>query len=198
MKNNVWQRKKTIMKAKGHLVIKRECQWKKEWKSLENIKTNIPRILNIDTEESLINAIRDGSVFGFITVDVTTPESIIQERDGAGFLFPPVIQRMVIEEKHLSPYMKQKFITDERKLEKTPTVVQTYHATQVFVMTEMARVWMNIGLKISNITQFVQYVPGKTLLPFTEKVTGMRCQATRENDEAKATTAKLYGNSGKS
>ena len=185
------------MKAKGHLLIKRECQWKKEVKSFKHINTNIPRILKHDTEESLLNAIRDGSVFGFVTVDVTTPKSIIEERDAAGFLFPPVIRRMVIEEQHLSPFMKQQFTNDERKLGKTPTVVQTYNASQVFVMTEMVRVWMKIGLEISNITEFVQYIPGKTLLPFTEKVTGMRIQATRENDDAKATTAKLYGNSGK-
>ena len=63
-------------------------------------------------------------------------------------------------------------------------------------MTEMVRVWIKMGMKISNITQFIQYIPGKVLLPFTEKVTAMRCEATYEKDEAKSLTAKLYGNSG--
>ena len=77
-------------------------------------------------------------------------------------------------------------------------MVQTYNAEQTFALTEMVRVWMKMGLEISNITQFVQYIPGKTLLPFVQKVTKMRVDATYDKDEAKATTAKLYGNSGES
>ena len=104
---------------------------------------------------------------------------------------------MVIEEQHMSDYTKQQFENQRRKLKKDETVVQTYHADQIFVMTEMVRVWMKMGLKISNITEFVQYIPGKTLLPFTQKVTRMRIEATYEKDESKALTAKLYGNAGR-
>ena len=43
----------------------------------------------------------------------------------------------------------------------------------------------------------MQYEGGKALKPFTEKVVSMRIAATNESDEAKANTAKLYGNSGK-
>ena len=55
---------------------------------------------------------------------------------------------------------------------------------------------LQIMMSIGNISQFIQYIPGKVLLPFTEKVTAMRCEATYEKDEAKSLTAKLYGNSG--
>ena len=183
--------------SKGKLITIRECEWKHELKKHIMIKTVIPRILFNDNESSLIDAIQNGSVYGFVMCDVRTPLSIIKERERAGFLFPHVIKRMTIEEDHLSPFMKQKFLADDRKLGSTQTLVQVYNADRIFVLTEMVRVWMRIGSKISNITQFVQYVPGKTLLPFVEKVTRMRCEATYDKDEAKATTAKLYGNSGK-
>ena len=184
------------MMSHGKLVTIRECQWKLEVKNHAQIQTIIPRILLKDNEATLLAAIENGSVFGFVTCDVRTPLSIIKDREEAGFLFPHIIKRMTIEDAHLSNFMREKFVADERKLGSSPSLIQAYNAEQIFVLTEMVRVWMRIGSKISNITQFVQYVPGKTLLPFVEKVTRMRCEATYENDEAKATTAKLYGNSG--
>ena len=52
-------------------------------------------------------------------------------------------------------------------------------------MTPLIEFYLKLGLEISNVTQFVQYIPGKVLEPFTKKVYNMRCQATREKDEAK-------------
>ena len=196
MKRETWDNKKSFMESKGHLTVMRECDWKRQIKHVIKVKTLMPRILLNDSEKSLIEAICNGSVYGFVTCDVVTPIEMIKQRDSDGYLFPPIVRRMTIEDDHLSPYMKEKFLVNNRKLGKTPTVVQTYNANQIFVLTEMVRVWMKMGLKISNITEFIQYIPGKTLLPFVEKVTRMRCEATYDKDEAKATTAKLYGNSG--
>merc|ERR1711911_99133 len=51
-----------------------------------------------------------------------------------------------------------------------------------------------MGLKVSNVTKFVQYQPGRALAPFVKKVTEGRIAATYEKDEAKANTYKLFGN----
>ena len=64
-------------------------------------------------------------------------------------------------------------------------------------MTPLVQFYLSRGILIKNITRFVQYEGGKALKPFTEKVVSMRIAATNEHDEAKANTAKLYGNSGK-
>ena len=55
---------------------------------------------------------------------------------------------------------------------------------------------MEKGLKINNIKEFIQYIPGKGFLPFAKKVVKLRSEATVENDDAKQLTAKLFGNSG--
>ena len=60
----------------------------------------------------------------------------------------------------------------------------------------MAQFYLSRGMKISNITKFIQYEGGKALKPFAQKVFDMRVEATVEKDEAKSNTAKLYGNSG--
>ena len=57
--------------------------------------------------------------------------------------------------------------------------------------------WISRGMKISNITKFYQFIPGKALKPFADKVYKMRCEATYEKDESKGNTAKIFGNSGK-
>ena len=63
-------------------------------------------------------------------------------------------------------------------------------------MTPLVQHYMDEGLLIRNVSQFIQYIPGKSLLPFADKVYELRCEATYEKDESKATTAKLFGNSG--
>lgn len=51
-------------------------------------------------------------------------------------------------------------------------------------------------MTVSNISEFVQFVPGACFKPFTDKVTQLRIEATNEKDDAKQLTAKLFGNSG--
>ena len=55
---------------------------------------------------------------------------------------------------------------------------------------------MDHGMKVFDVKEFIQYIPGKCFLPFTEKVVKLRVEATYENDDAKQLTAKLFGNSG--
>ena len=175
----------------------RECQWQKFKSSQFTLPHNtaLANILHIDDEASLLKGIVDNTLFGFLKCDVTTSTELIKEYDQAGYLFPPVIQRATITEEMLSPYMRQRYLEEA----KTPseTVIQSYHGKQVFVMSTMVNRWLELGMKVSNITTFVQYQPGRALAPFVKKVTEGRIAATYEKDEAKANTYKLFGNGGK-
>ena len=195
-KRQVWEKKQQYFKSKGILHTMRECRWKEILKSGNQfpVKTPISRILHRDNEKSLLEAIENDQVFGFLKCDIHTPTEIIEADIAQGFLFPPVIQRMTLEEKHLSPYMMERYTEDRRS--PAETVVQTYNASQLFVFTPVVRHYQKRGMKIRNITQFVQYQPGEIFKPFTEKVTQGRISATYEKDEAKANTFKLFGNSG--
>ena len=146
----------------------RECEWKKIMKTLDPPQTQMGRILCRDNEESLLKAIAEDELFGFLVCDVTTPENLIKEYEAAGFLFPPIIQRMDITEEHLSPYMRQRYIEEQRKPQST--VVQTYNGSGVFVLSSMVQFWMERGMKISNVKKFIQYQPGCALEPFVQKV----------------------------
>ena len=175
----------------------RECTWTRFKKSQMDlpVDTAMARILHVDNEQTLLEGIAEESLFGFLCCDVTTPVEQIEEYQAAGFLFPPVISRMDLMDEHLSPYMRERYTEENEK--PANTVVQTYCGKQVFVMSTMVNRWLKLGMKVSNITKFIQYVPGRAFKPFVTKVTEGRIAASYEKDEAKANTYKLFGNSGK-
>ena len=157
-------------------------------------KTRIGRILYEDNEESLLEAISSDEVFGFVVADVRTPDKVMEKYKD--FLFPPVFRHGVIDEDMLSPYMKQRVAEEGRKLGEK-TVLQCYNADQLLIMTPMVKFYLEEGIIVKNVTKFYQYQPGKSLLPFQERVYNLRVAATYEKDESKQLSAKLVGNSGK-
>ena len=192
-KKALWQRKKTFLKSKGILIEMRECHWATKMATLENIPTAMGRILNTDTPSTLLEAIKTSKVFGFVVADLSCPDHI-RESFGS-FLFPPLIQKMELDESHLSPYMLEKTLEEQRK-RKFQTVVQTYNGKDMFLLTTLLKFYLELGLVVTNIKTFIQYQPGKCLAPFKDKVYNMRVEATKAKDLAKSTTSKLFGNSG--
>ena len=167
-KRKTWNEKSEYFKSTGVLHIMRECEWKRQLKYHRSIETKLGRILSYDNETTLLKAIVDNTVFGFLQCDVTTPKHLIQEYQDANFLFPMVIQRMELSVEHLSPYMKKRY--EQEKKSPDMTVVQTYNGENQFVMTPIVQLWLKRGMKVSNIKLFVQYEPGAALKPFVQKV----------------------------
>lgn len=172
------------------------CVWRKMLKTMKEFpKPKLGRLYQSDTEESLLQAIRDDVVFGFVVADVRSEESLIMDHVTNEFIFPPVVSKRQLTMDHLSPYMRQQYI--EARKQPSETVVQTFHGDQVVLLTAMVQFYMENNIKVQNITKFIQYEPGCSLRPFTKKVTSMRVEAARTGDEAKGMTGKLMGNSGK-
>ena len=146
-------------------------------------------------KNTVLKGIKNDEIFGFIRCDVTSPEAMIKKHMKNGFLFPPVITKQIIDDEMLSPFMRELNKNSKAKQEASP--VQTYHGTNVFLFTPLVKLYMEMGMKISNVREVVQYFPGKCFLPFANRVVQLRSEATRDGDDAKQLTAKLFGNSGK-
>ena len=97
-----WEKKKAFFKKTGVLHVMRECTWRKFKRSQLDlpVDTALARILHVDTEETLLQGIIDETLFGFLCCDVETPVEKIKEYEAAGYLFPPVISRMDLSDKH--------------------------------------------------------------------------------------------------
>ena len=120
--------------------------------------TEIPRIMMTDNENSLLNAIRNDEVFGFVVADVSTPDNIREEF--GSFLFPPVVRRMTLNQDHLSDHMKKVCVEENRKLE-FKTLVQTYSCEQEVLMTPLVKMYLERGIIVKNITRFIQFKAGR-------------------------------------
>ena len=99
------------MRSRGHLITIRECDWTQQLKTMTEEATHIPRILLQDNEASLLKAIQENKVYGFVTLDLDTPEKV--RKDFGSFLFPPLISRRDLTIDHLSPYMQRRIIEEE-------------------------------------------------------------------------------------
>ena len=145
-------------------------------------------------QKTLLKGIKDDEIFGFIRCDVTSPDAMIKKHSKNGFLFPPVITKQLIEDEMLTPFMRE--LNQNSKSKEEPSPVQTYHGTDLFLFTPLVKLYMELGLEISNVQEVVQYYPGKCFLPFANRVVQLRSEATRDGDDAKQLTAKLFGNAG--
>ena len=137
----------------GQLIIMRECTWNKMKCEINFPATALPRILLKDTEASLLEAIQNESIFGFVLCDVETPEEIRSQF--GSFLFPPIIQKMEIDESYLSPYMLNIAEKEGQKVKRT-TLVQTYNCKQQLFMSPLIKMYLDRGLIVRNITKFIQ------------------------------------------
>ena len=171
-----------------------DCIWRKQRRYLKNkgIKTQIGRILEKDNQDTLLKAIQKEEVFGFIACDVSTPQHLIDEFRKNEFNFPPIITKFELKEEHLSEYMKTRYNQEGKS--PSETVIQRYHGQNILLMTSTAKLYMDRGLKITNVSRMVQFEPGRCFSPFVDTVKRMRIEATIEGDDLKATTAKLVGN----
>ena len=155
---------------------------------------NCPQNVKLD-QKTLLKGIKNEEIFGFIQCDVISPKAMIDKHLKNGFLFPPVITKQIVEDDMLSPFMKEQ--NDKRPLkQKDASPIQTYHGSKVFLFTPLVKLYMEMGMEISNVTEVIQYYPGKCFLPFANRVVQLRSEATRDGDDAKQLTAKLFGNSG--
>ena len=196
VRNFKWLAKKEDILRHGYeLEVIWECQFDKLLPEIKDIETNIPDILQkFQCEKELLAGVRSGKFFGFLVCNVSSPPAVIEEMKD----FPPVIKRVNITTEYLTNYMKKQIKHEKPNAAKfeRETLVQCFNAENHLLMTNLAQFYMAKGLKISNVTKFIQFIPNKSLLPFVEHVTSMRIDAEENNLPTKGNTAKIFGNSG--
>ena len=190
-----WETKSQYLRRFGELKTIRECVWVEKLKSLRSVQTSfLPQILSkYSNEKTLLEGIRSEKLFGFAVCDVTCPEKTFEEIKSINF--PPVIQRGLIDEDLLSPYMAGRCKERGYKLPQK-TLIQTYNGKQLLLYTPVIQFYMKLGLVISNVTKFIQYKPAKPLEPFVQKITEGRIAACESGNGPLELAYKIIGNSG--
>ena len=136
---NKWNKKAEELRSKGVEVrLMRECEWKNTLKNVTETPTRMPRILKQDTEESLLEAIKNDEVFGFAVCSISTDPKDIDKMQKMGYLFPPIIQRKEMNFAEANDVMKP-LIKQKNKNKKVTSVIQTYNAEDQLIMTPIIR-----------------------------------------------------------
>ena len=197
--DKTWLRKKAYLEGRGKLIYIWECKWRSEAVRInQNSSGNIfdtpefPLIMKkTGNENDILSGIRAGNIFGFIVCDVVTPEEVIERIKYLNF--PPVIQRMDVEEAHLSEYMSGRVQSEGTKLPRN-TVVQTFNAKQILLYSPLVQFYMKLGMKITKITKFIQYKPGIVMKEFVKQITEGRIKAIEEKKSNLGLAYKTVGN----
>ena len=188
-----WEEKSRYLRQYGELRTMRECIWLEKLKSIGKTETPyLPDILKKwSNEKDLLNGIQSGRIFGFVICDIICPQEVYDEIKSINF--PPIIQRGIIDEDLLSPYMLDRCKSRGYKLPQK-TLIQTYNGEQILLYTPLVQFYMRLGLKIKNVTKFVQYKATHPLEPFVQKIVNGRVKAAESGNEPLELAFKIIGN----
>ena len=188
-----FERKKEFLETRGTVITMRGCEWKKKLRTVRSLTSpSFPDVYqNFSSEQKILDGIEKNDLFGFVVADVTTPPDVLEKI--LPLNFPPIIHRAEIDESMVSDYMKKRCEARDRKLPQE-TLVQTYHAKQLMIYTATLKFYLELGLKISNVSKFIQFIPTQPLESFVEKITQGRINAVKSGNESLGTAYKIIGN----
>ena len=144
------------------------------------------------TFEKIIEGIRNESLYGFLIVDIHTPNELKEKFKD----FPLIIKNSFISRKDIGDYMQN--VTKEHNLLKKEQkyLISSYFAEKFLINSEMAKFYLEMGLKITKIYEFIEFFPQKCFAPLAQEIVNSRRLADTDKSKAViALTNKLTGNS---
>ena len=189
--------KKQTLESFGYEVVQiTECQWLKKRRNpeiaafIKNLKLIQPRHqLN---SQKIIDGVKNGSLFGFVQVDIFTPEELKPKfRD-----LPLIIKNTLISRDDIGSLMKG--IAQEQGLLKKPEkfLISSYFGEKILLSTNLCKFYLEMGLQISKVHEFVEFYPQRCFSALADQIV----QDRRRGDQnpsyrITAMTQKLLGNS---
>ena len=164
-----------------------ECQWKELKKQpqisafLKTLRYSKPR--RQLSKEKILNGIRTGELYGFVFVDVFTPENLKEKFED----FPLVYKNVEISRDDIGPYMKS--IAEQHGYLKKPRkyLINSHFGIDVLINTNMCKFYLEMGLEIRKIHEFVQFHPVKCFENLGMEIANARREA--DQDEQKQVIA---------
>ena len=174
-----------------------ECEWHrmKKDRDVQHIVKSLdlckPKYnLNADT---ILEGVKNGSLFGVLLCDIETPDSLKEKFSE----FCPIFKNAEVSREDISPLMrdfaeKTKCLSQPRKM-----LIGSYFAKKIFVITPLVKWYLEQGLVVTKVYEFVEYVPKQCFRGFGESVSEARRAGDRDPGKSVlANLMKLIGSSG--
>ena len=172
-----------------------ECEWK-EVRNESDVKTFIapssrPRWTM--TQQQILAAVVDGTLFGMVECDVRVPEEL---QDYFSEM-QPVFKNVSVTRDDIGPFMRQ--YAEEHDILSKPRdmLVGSFRGVKILLTTPLLRWYLAHGLVVDRVYQVIEYEPDPCFRRFGESVSAARRAGDEDPDKAIiADTMKLLGNSG--
>ena len=162
-----------------------ECAWKRERDPPRRPKWTM-------TQQQIIAAVVDGTLFGMVECDVRVPDNLREHFAE----MQPVFKNTTVTRDDIGPYMRQ--YAEEHDIMSTPRrmLIGSYRGDKIRLATPLLRWYLAHGLVVDHVYQVVEYHREACFRHFGESVSAARREGDADPDKAIiADTMKLLGNS---
>ena len=171
-----------------------ECDWKEKRKEpdVKSFLAPARRQKWKMTQQQIITAVVDGTLFGMVECDVRVPSEL-----RAHFAeMQPIFKNATVTLDDIGPYMRQ--YAEENDIMSTPRrmLIGSYRGEKILLATPLLRWYLAHGLVVDRVYQIVEYSPKPCFQHFGESVITARRNGDVDPDKSIiADTMKLLGNS---
>ena len=162
-----------------------ECGWKRERDPPPRQKWNM-------TQNEILAAVIDGTLFGMIECDIHVPPELRPYFSE----MQPVFKNVTVTRDDIGPFMRQ--YAEENDIMSAPRriLVGSFHGIKLLLATPLLRWYLAHGLVVDRVYQVVDYEPNPCFQRFGESVSAARRNGDVDPDKSIiADTMKLLGNS---
>ena len=162
-----------------------ECDWKRE-------RDPPPRQKWKMTQNEILTAVIDGTLFGMVECDVRVPDNL---REYFAEM-QPVFKNVTVTRDDIGPFMRN--YAEEHEIMSTPRcmLVGSYRGEMILLTTPLLQWYLAHGLVVDRVYQIVEYSPKPCFRDFGESVSTARRAGDADPDKAIiADTMKLLDNS---
>ena len=162
-----------------------ECDWKRE-------RDPPPRQKWKMTQNEILTAVIDGTLFGMIECDVRVPDNL---REYFAEM-QPIFKNTTVTRDDIGSFMQQ--YTEEHDIMSTPRrmLVGSYRGEKILLATPLLRWYLAHGLVVDRVYQIIEYEPKPCFQNFGDSVSAARRAGDADPDKSIiADTMKLLGNS---
>ena len=162
-----------------------ECDWKRERDTPPRQKWNM-------TQQQIIAAVVDGTLFGMVECDVRVPDNL---REYFAEM-QPIFKNTTVTRDDIGSFMQQ--YAEEHDIMSTPRrmLVGSYRGEKILLATPLLRWYLAHGLVVDRVYQIIEYEPKPCFQNFGDSVSAARRAGDADPDKAIiADTMKLLGNS---
>ena len=145
------------------------------------------------TQQQILAAVVDGTLFGMVECDVRVPEEL---QDYFSEM-QPVFKNASVTRDDIGPFRRQ--YAEEHDILSKPRVmlVGSFRGVKILLATPLLRWYLAHGLVVDRVYQIIEYEPNPCFQRFGESVSTARRAGDKDPDKAIiADTMKLLGNSG--